>query len=110
MIDDTLGKLEARIGALAAVPDEKKRELIGLFETLRREVTGLSETETEQAESIARFAELSAHEATRPGGNPQLQNLSRDGLAVSVEGFEVSHPKLVEIVNAICVNLSNLGI
>jgi hypothetical protein len=32
------------------------------------------------------------------------------GLSASVEGFEKSHPKLVEIVNRICTALSGLGI
>jgi len=36
--------------------------------------------------------------------------LSLEGLSSSVEGFEKSHPKLVQIVNAISNTLSNLGI
>jgi hypothetical protein len=36
--------------------------------------------------------------------------LSLQGLGSSVEEFERSHPKLVQIVNAISQSLSNLGI
>ena len=32
------------------------------------------------------------------------------GLSQSVEGFEESHPKLVQAVNSICTTLSDLGI
>jgi len=53
---------------------------------------------------------LSAHEATRGELNPQLRELSVRGLQSSVEGFEKSHPHLVEVVNRISNTLSNLGI
>jgi hypothetical protein len=36
--------------------------------------------------------------------------LSLKGLSSSVEGFEKSHPQLVQVVNRICTTLSNLGI
>ena len=42
--------------------------------------------------------------------NPELLKLALEGLASSVEGFEESHPHLVQIVNSICNTLSNLGI
>jgi hypothetical protein len=42
--------------------------------------------------------------------NPQLLKLSLKGLSTSVKGFEGSYPKLVGIVNSICLTLSNIGI
>jgi hypothetical protein len=42
--------------------------------------------------------------------NPQLLKLSLEGLGSSVAGFEGSHPRLVQIVNAISNTLANLGI
>lgn len=110
MIDDTLAKLENRIQHLNAIPAERKEELAALFTDLRVEVSKLSEAKPDQAESITRFAELSTHESTRAATNAELQKLSLDGLAASVKGFEASHPKLVDNVNAICHVLSNLGI
>jgi hypothetical protein len=110
MIEDTLSKLEARIRQLKSLDDPRKDELTELFSTLKDEVTQLSRTRRDEAESIAQFAALSAHEATRPTRNPRLQKLSIEGLEESVEGMEVSHPRLVEIVNSICVSLSNMGI
>ncbi len=41
---------------------------------------------------------------------PVLLNLSIEGLASSVQGFETSHPRLAEIINTFCTMLSNLGI
>jgi len=111
MIEDTIKKLESRIeSADASITEERRHELRQLIETLRAEVSNLAKTHGEQAESIASFADISAHEATRAEQNPQLLKLSLEGLNSSVEGFEESHPRLVQIVNAVSNTLSNLGI
>jgi hypothetical protein len=110
MIEDTIGKIESRIQAADSIKDDKRRELAELLATLKSEVAELSKTHSEQAQSIAGFAELSAHEATRLEQNPELLKLSVTGLSTSVEEFEKTHPKLVQIANAISNTLSNLGI
>lgn len=110
MIKDTLAKIEARLQNADAITPDKRRELQELLAKLKSEVAGLSETHSEQAESIAGFTEISAHEATREKQNPKLLELSLDGLTSSVEEFEKSHPQLVQVVNAISNALSNLGI
>jgi chromosome segregation ATPase len=110
MIEDTLAKIEARLKSTEAIPAEKRLELQQLLATLKSEVARLSKTHAEQAQSIAGFTEVSAHEATRERKNPQLLKTSLKGLKSSVEEFEKSHPKLVEIVNSISNSLANLGI
>jgi hypothetical protein len=110
MIEDTLKKMENRLAGLSALPEDRQAELTALLAELRAEISELSRTHQEQAESIARLAELSAHEATRTHRNPALQQVSLKGLSTSVDGFEASHPRLVEAVNSLCLALSNLGI
>ncbi len=110
MIEDTVSKIEAKIQASDSIKDERKRELLQLLGTLKSEIGVLSKTHGDQAQSIAGFAEVSTHEATRAEQNPELLDLSLKGLSSSVEGFEKSHPQLVRIVNAISNTLSNLGI
>ena len=110
MIQDTIRKIEARISQSNNLNKDNKDALIELVQTLRQEVQDLSKTHDEQAQSITRFAEVSAHEATRQGKDPKLLDLSVKGLESSVEGFEKSHPKLVALVNRICTTLSNLGV
>jgi hypothetical protein len=110
MIKDTVRKIEEKIQVADAIDCEKKRELLQLLGTLKCEVLKLSETHQDHAQSIAGFTEISAHEATRLNQNPELLALSLKGLSTSVEGFEQSHPRLVQIVNAITSTLSNLGI
>ncbi len=110
MIEDTIGKIEAKIQSADAIKDDRRRELVQLLGTLKSEVAELSKTHGEQAQSIAGFAEVSTHEATRSEQNPHLLKLSLEGLSSSVTELRESHPRLVQIVNAISNTLSNLGI
>ena len=110
MIQETITQIEERIKNAKPLNEEKKMELLGLLSTLKTEVSELSKTHAEHTQSIAGFTELSVHEAIREEKNPQLLKLSLQGLSTSVEGFEGSHPKLVGIVNSICLTLSNIGI
>jgi DNA repair exonuclease SbcCD ATPase subunit len=110
MIEDRLDKIEERLKQSKTVKESDKAELLTLLNSLRTEIADLSQTHHEHAESIARFAELSTHEATRSEKSPALFDLSIEGLTSSVQGFEVSHPKLVGIINTFCTMLSNLGI
>ncbi len=110
MIKETITEIEGRIEKSESLNDEKKKELLDLLSTLKVEVSELSKTHAEHSRSITGFADVSIHEAMREEKNPQLLNISLQGLSASVEGFEVSHPKLVGVVNSICHTLSNVGV
>jgi archaellum component FlaC len=110
MIEDTIGKIEAKIEGAEAIKEERRHELLQLLRTLKSEVAELSKTHSDQAESIARFAAASTHEATRAEQNPTLLKLSLEGFSSSVTELEKTHPRLVQIVNSISQTLSNLGI
>ncbi len=110
MIENHLDKIEEKLKQSNTIKENDKAELLNLLKTLRTEIVGLSRTHREQAESVAGFAELSAHEATRSEKSPELFDLSIEGLTSSVRGFEVSHPRLVELINTFCTMLAKLGI
>ena len=110
MLPETLNKIEERVRTVESITPQQRSELLGLLATLKAEVAGLPATHQDQAQSIAGFTAVSAHEATRDGRDPELVQLSIQGLSRSVGGFEESHPKLVQAVNSICTMLSNLGI
>jgi hypothetical protein len=110
MIQETIQKIEAQLTSNAQLPPEKRAELLALLATLKEEVGALSQTHAEDARSIAGFAAVSAHEATRSEVKPDLLEHSLGGLARSVQGLEATHPRLVQVVNSICTTLSNLGI
>jgi hypothetical protein len=44
MIEDTIGKIEARIEGAEAIKEERRRELLNLLGTLKSEVAELSKT------------------------------------------------------------------
>ena len=110
MIQETITLIEARIKEAKSLNDQKRRELLNLLSTLKIEVSEFSKTHPDQTQSITGFTGVSIHEATREEKNPQLLKLSLQGLSTSVKGLEGSHPKLVGIVNSICLTLSNIGI
>jgi len=102
---------EAEVGKGAeATQGERRRELQQLLVGLKRELAELSRTHEEEAQSIAGFADLAAHEACRKEQDPRLLKLALEGLKTSIEQFKASHPRLVQIVGAIANTLASLGI
>ncbi len=110
MIEDRIQKIEARLRDSGNIPEAKRAELLQLLAALKEEVRTLPSTHEEDAHSVARFMDASAHEATRAEKRPKQVEASLNGLTASVEAFEASHPKLAEVVNQIAVSLSNMGL
>jgi hypothetical protein len=110
MLHETLEKLEANIRQSATLKEENRAELLALLARLKEETSDLEKTDADRAYSIANFAAVSAHEATRSQPDPELLDLSLRGLSHSVSKFEETHPRLVQVVNSISNALSNLGI
>ncbi len=110
MIENTIGEIEAKIHGSSSISEERKAELLQLLGTLKSEVGSLAKTHDEQASRIADLAQTSTHAATNPAQDTQSLEDSLQGLRSSVNGFEQSHPKLVQVVNGISKTLSDLGI
>ncbi len=110
MLDKTLANIERKITEASSIGEKERADLLELLTTLKGEVTELSKSQADRAESIAGFTQVSAHEATRAKQNPNLVQLSLKGLASSVDELEATHPNLVETVNRISHILSNMGI
>jgi hypothetical protein len=110
MIEKTISDIEAKVRSAESVNTERRQELLNLLGTLKTEIAELSKTSGEQADSIAEFARLSAHEATRTAPNPQLREISLQGLQSSVEDLEQSHPRLTQLVNRLSKMLADWGI
>ena len=110
MIQDRIQKIEAQLKESANIPETNRAELLKLLAALKEEVGTLARSHEEDARSIAKFMDASAHEATRAEKRPKLIEAALNGLTASVESFEASHPKLAEVVNQIAVILSNMGL
>jgi uncharacterized coiled-coil DUF342 family protein len=85
MTEKTISEIEAKIHA-ESISDDRKRELLQLLARLKTEI------------------------ATRDKQNLTPLKNSVEELRSSVEGFEQSHPKLVQMVNSLSSTLANLGI
>ncbi|HSX81318.1 MAG TPA: DUF4404 family protein [Candidatus Saccharimonadia bacterium] len=105
-----LNDIETNIRASNAIQADKKAELLRLLTALKSEIATLEHTHAEHAESVIGLTERSMHEAIRQPKDPQLAASALQELAASVAELEVSHPQLVNVVNAISVLLSNIGI
>jgi Domain of unknown function (DUF4404) len=105
-----LKDVERRIRSHNDIPSETKAELLRLLTTLKSEIATLEPTHVEHVESVIGLTERSMHEAIRQPKDPQLAASALQELAASVAELEVSHPQLVNVVNAISVLLSNIGI
>src|SRR5579862_7631744 len=110
MINDRIEKIAARVQNATNLPEETKKDLLELLSGLKTEVEALAETHEEDAHSIARFADVSTHETIREQKNPELVKAAVNGLNLTVQGLETSHPVLVHTVNRLALILSNMGI
>ena len=110
IMKDTISEIEERIRSAGALKDESRAELLELLGQLKSQIGALSKTHQEQAQSIAGFTEVSAHEATREEKNPKSLRHSILGLQSSVQDLEQSHPQLVGVVDRIATMLANMGI
>ncbi len=105
-----IGIIQTTIHKARTIPDDTKAELLTLVTGLKSELAILSKTHHEEASSITRFADASAHEASRSQKNPQLTETALNGLRVSIQGLEDSHPVLSGTVNRFATALSSMGI
>lgn len=110
IVDRRIGIIESTIQKARNIPTERRDELLAMVAGLKSELTNLSKTHHEEAASITRFADASAHEASRAGKNPKLADTALSGLRTSIEGLEDSHPLLVGAINRFATALSNMGL
>lgn len=110
MGQETLAKLTTTIQQSPTLSEVQKAELLRLLQTLQSEMTALAATHDAQAASITRFTDMSTQEVVRQPRDPQLLDLALQSLTSSVSDLETSHPQLVQLVNSLCVLLSNIGV
>ena len=110
MTDEHIEKTKSAVESAGNIPADKKAELLGLLSKLKSAIAKVSQTHQDDAQSIARLVEASAHEATRAQKKPELSKGLLHELKRSVENFEASHPELVALVTEYTAFLSALGI
>jgi DNA-directed RNA polymerase beta' subunit len=108
MSEQRIEKSKAAIEAADHIPAEKKAELLESLAKLKPAIAKVSPTHN--AQTIARLLEASTHEATRKEKRAGALKKVLDELKESIEKFEASHPKLVELVGEYSTRLANMGL
>jgi hypothetical protein len=107
MTDEHIEKTKSAIKSAENIPADRKAELLDLLSKLKPAIAKVSETHHEDARSIARLVEASAHETIRAEKKPEQHPLRE--LKESVRNFEATHPQLAAFVNQYSTLLSALG-
>lgn len=101
MIEDKLEKIEERIRQSENMNDENKDSLLTLLSELKEEInTSSSKVETDLKNDISGIDDED---------EGIIQSAFND-INEKITDFEESHPRLVQIVNSICTQLSNSGL
>ena len=109
MTYEHIEKTKSAIASAENIPADRKAELLDLLSKLKPAIAKVSETHHEDAQSIARLVEASAHETIRPEKKPEHTNKLLHELKQSAENFEASHPELVAFTTRYSALLSALG-
>ena len=110
MSDERIQKIKSAIDAADHISPEKKAQLLDVLTKLKPAIAKVAQTSEEEAESISRFVEASAHEVASMKGRPENVERVLHKLNQSVEKFEASHPQLTAFVTEYSAVLSGLGI
>ena len=98
MIEETIQQIEARLNAASNLAPETRAELASLVAKLRAEAARIPAGAGDENAKAATGAEGESMDDT-------VEQLRR-----SVEEFEGSHPKLVQLANHLANTLAGLGI
>jgi len=108
MIQDRIAKIEETLAATPDLPAPTREELLRLLSELKSEVAAMAPAHGGEAQSIAQSADAAFTAVSHP--RDESSSAVLDDFRASVEGFEASHPRLVQIVDRIAQTLSNMGI
>ena len=93
MLENTLHKIEELLKSSLQLTEDKRQELLNLIEELKQELAGLNQAEREKALEAVRDSHAKA-----------------EGFEKKVEEFELSHPRLYELLSNLIINLRGLGV
>jgi prefoldin subunit 5 len=110
MTDERIQKIKSAVEAADHISPEKKTELLAVLAKLKPAIAEVAQTSEEEAESISRFVEASAHKVANRKERPESVEKVLHKLKQTVEKFEASHPQLTAFVTEYSAVLSGLGI
>ena len=81
-----------------------------MLNKLDKELQLIDKDDAHKVCSVMGFANVVTYESLRDDPDPNLISLSLQGLQHAIEAFERSHPKLYELIQAICIRLTGMGV
>jgi len=102
--------IEKKIEARSDMDVKIKEDLLDLMRSLKTELAESKDIRPELAHYIVDKTQASAEKIINADNKQNELQESIDGLQETVGEFEASHPKLVQIVNRLCMMLSDIGI
>lgn len=109
MLKQTLDKLEENIQDSQTLAQDKKSELLSLVDNMRIELGDFASGHAAQADDIAQQAHTAVRQVLAET-EPQQVALTSQGLARSIEEFELSHPKLYDVIKAFAIRITGFGV
>ena len=109
----SLNKIEAiekKIESTSQIDAKIKEDLLDLMRSLKTELNESKDIHPDTAHNIADKTQASAEKIISSDNEQNELQESIDGLQEAVGEFEASHPKLVQVVNRLCIMLSDIGI
>src|SRR6476620_4340542 len=110
MTHERLQQIKTAVEAADHISAEKENEFLAVLAKLKTAITEVAQTSEEEAESISRFVEASAHEVATKKERPESVEKVLHKLKQTVEKFEASHPQLTTFVTEYSAVLSGMGI
>jgi prefoldin subunit 5 len=110
MTDERIRKIKSAVESADHISPEKKAELLDVLAKLKPAIAKVAQTHEEDAQSISRLVEDSAHEVASKNERPESVKRVLQKLKQTVEKFEASHPELTAFVTEYSAVLSGLGI
>ena len=110
MTDERIQKIKSAVEAADHISPEKKTELLAVLAKLKPAIAEVAQTSEEEADSISRFVEASAHKVASKKERPESVEKVLHKLKQTVEKFEASHPQLTAFVTEYSAVLSGMGI
>ena len=101
MIEDKLRRIEERISKSENMSGDNKDAVLGLLAELKEEIGASTES---VEEGVKQGITEMDHE------DEGIIKSAFNDINSTISEFEESHPKLVQIVNSICTQLSNSGL
>ncbi len=107
MIEDKLKTIEETIANSPSMQNENKEAVLNLLSELKDEIKEVSEEKSKELAGLEGLNKL--HNSDSKENDGLLRNAINE-VNDTVKTFEENHPKLVQLVNSICTQLSNAGL